>query len=142
MSGCASTTGPSADAVTEIRQERDCSGCETGSVVTLRRGGAATLVQTGKARFGTTDRSFTGAVSAADFERLAALLAARGFFEMRDEYRDPDLADGAWVTTTAVADGRTKNVFDGNEAGPAPLREIEDAIEALRARIDWVPVPP
>ncbi len=139
LSGCASTTGPSAVSVTEIRQERDCSGCETSALVTLRRDGTATLVQTGKARFGTSDRTSTGTVAAADFERLAALLVAKDFFALQDDYRDPTLADGAWVKTTAVAESRTKSVLDSNEAGPASLREIEDAIEAVRAAIAWTP---
>ena len=139
MSACASTTGPTAVSVTEIRQERDCSGCEAGTTLTLRRDGTATLLHTGKARFGTTDRRSTGAVAAADFERLAVLLVAKDFFAMRDEYRDPTLADGSWVTTTAVAESRTKTVVDSNGAGPAPLREIEDAIEAVRAAIAWTP---
>ena len=143
MSGCGtSPAGPTATAITEIRQERDCSGCEAGTTLTLRRDGRATLLHTGKARFGTTDRTSSGTVSAADFERLAALLVARGFFDMQDEYRDPTLADGAWVVTAAVAEGRAKSVRDANEAGPRALRDIEDAIEAVRVAIAWTPAAP
>jgi hypothetical protein len=135
---CGSPASPSADSIVEIRQERDCSGCDSGTAVTLRRDGTATFVRTGKARFGTTDRTSTGSVSAADFERLAALVVANGFYAMQDEYRDPNLADGAWVTTSAAGE-RAKTVVDSNEAGPAKLREIEDAIEAMRAAITWTP---
>ena len=135
---CASPASPTADSITEIKQERDCSGCDSGTVVTLRRDGTATMVRTGKARFGTTDRTSTGSVPAAEFQRLAALMVSKGFYQLQDEYRDPALADGSWVTTTASGD-QPKTVVDSNAAGPANLREIEDAIEAVRTSITWSP---
>lgn len=135
---CASPSSPTADSIAEIRQERDCSGCDSGTAVTLRRDGTATMVRTGKARFGTTDRTSTGAVSAAEFQRLAALLVAKGFFALQDEYRDPTLADGSWVTTTASGE-QAKTVVNSNAAGPANLEEIEAAIEAVGAAISWSP---
>ena len=133
---CASPASPTADSISEIRQERDCSGCDSGTVVTLRRDGTATMVRTGKSRFGTTDRTSTGSIAAAEFQRLAALLVSKGFFALQDEYRDPTLADGSWVTTTASGE-QTKTVVDSNAAGPANLREIEDAVETVRASISW-----
>lgn len=142
LTACGSMTAPSAESVTEIRQERDCSGCEIGVTVTLRRDGSATLAHAGKARFGTRDRAFTGRVADEDFDRLAALLVSRGFFDLQDEYRDPRMADGAWVTTTAIGDGRTKTVVDSNAAGPAALRDVEEAVEAVRAAIAWTAVSP
>lgn len=135
---CASPASPTADSVSEIRQERDCSGCESGTVVTLRRDGTATLLRTGKARFGTTDRTSQGSIAAEEFRRLAALLVSKGFFALQDEYRDPALADGSWVTTTATGE-QDKTVVDSNGAGPASLKEIEDAIEAARAAVTWSP---
>ena len=122
--------------------ERDCSGCEIGTFMTLRLDGTATLKKTGKGRFGTSDESFTARVARADFDRLAALLGSRGFFALRDEYRDPSLADGAWIPTSAVRDGRTKTVIDRNEAGPPALRAIEEAIEAVRTSLTWEPAAP
>ncbi len=142
LATCDSVTAPRADSVTEIALERDCSGCETGTTMTFRQDGTAALKTTGKARFGTSDRSFTGSVARADFDRLASLLISRGFFDLRDEYRDPSLADGAWITTSAVRDGRTKKVLDSNEAGPPDLKAIEEGIEAVRASIRWAPATP
>jgi hypothetical protein len=142
LAACASVTGPRDESVTEITQERDCFGCATGTTVTLRRDGTAALRNTGKSRFGTSDRSFTGTVTRADFDRLASLAVARGFFELGEEYRDPAVADGAWVINTFVRDGRAKKVLDGNSAGPADLRAVEDAIEAVRARLTWAPSTP
>lgn len=142
LTSCASMTAPRQDSVTEITLERDCFGCETGTIMTFRLDGTATLTNTGKERFRTSDRSFTGSVARVDFDRLAALLISRGFFDLRDEYRDPNLADGDWITTSAVRDGRTKKVLDRNEAGPPGLRAIEEAIEGVRAGITWVPAIP
>jgi hypothetical protein len=135
---CASPASPTADSIDEVRQERDCTGCDSGTVVALRRDGTATMVRTGKARHGTTDRTFAGSVPAADFQRLAALLVSKGFFQLQDEYRDPTVADGSWVTTSAAGD-QAKTVVDSNAAGPANLKEIEDAVEAVRASITWSP---
>jgi hypothetical protein len=61
---------------------------------------------------------------------------------MRDEYRDPNLADGGWIATSAVRDGSTKQVLDSNEAGPPALKAIEEAIEGVRASIAWVAAAP
>ena len=135
---CASPASPSPDSIAEIGQERDCTGCETGTRVTLRRDGTATMVSTGKARFGTTDRTSQGSLKAGDFQRLAALMVSKGFFGLQDEYRDPTVADGSWVTTTAAGE-QTKTVVDSNAAGPANLKEIEDAIEAVSGSISWTP---
>lgn len=138
LAACASVTATKGNPVTEITQERDCSGCEAGhTLVTLRQDGTASLTNVGKSRFGTADRVFTGRVTRADFDRLASLLASRGFFDLQDEYKDPSLADGSWIETSAVRDGRTKKVLDANAAGPPALRAVEDAIEAVRAAIDW-----
>jgi hypothetical protein len=142
FAACASVTGPRPDSITAITQERDCFGCPATTTVSLYRDGSATLRQTGKARFGTSDQSFTGTVTRADFDRLAALVVSRGFFELREEYRDPTLADGAWVVTTVLQSGRPKKVLDSNAAGPADLRAVEDAVEAVRARLTWTPAAP
>ena len=138
LSGCASVTAPRIEqTITEIALERDCSGCATGTLVTLRRDGTATRHDTGKARFRTEDRTFTGSVERADFERLASLLISSGFFDLQDEYRDPELADGEWITTSAIRDGSARSVLDSNGAGPPALKAIEEAIEGVRASIAW-----
>jgi hypothetical protein len=142
LAACASVAAPRLGSISEVTLERDCFGCETSVAMVLRSDGTASLRHTGKARFGTSDRSMIGTVSRTDFDRLAALLVSQGFFELRDEYRDPALADGAWVSTGAMRDGRRKRVLDSNAAGPAELRAVEDALEAVRARIAWVPAAP
>jgi hypothetical protein len=127
--------GRSASAVTEIALERDCFGCAAGSMLVLRRSGTATYTITGKARHGTADHAAEGVVRPRDFDTLARLLVTQGFFEMRDEYGDPQQQDGEWVIVAAVRDGQRKHVFERNQAGPPSLQAIERAIDSVRVRI-------
>ena len=132
---------PPAPAVTEITLERNCFGCPAGSVLVLKRDGTATYTVTGNARQGTANRTATGRIGREEFDSLARLLVARGFFAMQDEYADPQLRDGEWSSVTAVRGGVEKKVFERNGAGPAGLKAIETAIDALRSRTVLTPVP-
>ena len=49
--------------------------------------------------------------------------------------RYPELADGAWQTTTVVGDGFPKSVLNSNHAGPPKLVAIEEAIDALSKKV-------
>ena len=142
LAACASVAGPPPDTITEISQERDCFGCATATKVVFRRDGTASLETTGKARFGTSDRTSTGRLARSEFDRLASLMISRGFFELREEYRDPSLADGAWVITGAVREGRGQRVTNRNGAGPPELEAVEKAIEAAQAGLAWRPAAP
>jgi len=137
-----STTSSPAGArhgLTQIVAEHDCFGCATGWTLVLRSDGTATHTLTGNARHGTVDQVKTASLGVREFDRLAALLVARGFFAMKDEYADPQTADGPWTSIAAVRAGREKKVFDRGEAGPAPLRAIETEIEAVRSRLAFFP---
>jgi hypothetical protein len=68
-----------------------------------------------------------------DFDALARLLVASGFFTMQDVYQPADVADGAWVLIAATAGPVHKQVFSREGAGPDALRRIEAAIDAARA---------
>ena len=136
----ASPPSPSiASAITGIALERDCSGCPTGSVLTLGRDGTASYTLTGKARLGTEDQRFGGSLRPEDFDQLARLAVAQGFFEMRDDYADPQLQDGPWATLSIARGEQEKRVFRRGDAGPAALKTLEAAIEALRLRIKFAP---
>lgn len=132
-----SLDGPSAPSITEITLERDCFGCPTGSILVLRRSGAATYTITGKARHGTVDRAAKGVVRGKDFDGLARLMVSQGFFGLKEQYGDPERRDGEWTSIGATRDGQEKKVLDRGHAGPPSLAAIEKAIDALRARIDW-----
>ena len=123
-----------AHGITQIVAEHYCFGCSTGWTLVLRRDGTATDTITGNPRHGTVDLVKTGSIGAREFDRIAALLVARGFFTMKEEYADPQTADGPWTSVAAVRAGREKKVFDRGQAGPAALRAIEAEIEAVRSR--------
>ena len=132
--------------ITQITLERNCFGCATGSVLVLRRDGTAQLTQTGNARSGTADQRLRGSVTTAEFDALARLLVGRGYFSFDDSYQDPALQDGPWTTTAVLRLGpgqaqekHEKRVFRRDDAGPAALREIESAIDAVKSRIAFVP---
>lgn len=127
--------------ITQIVVEHDCFGCATGWTLVLRSDGTATHTVTGHARHGTMDQVSTASIGAREFERLAALLVSRGFFAMKDEYGDPQTADGPWTSIAAVRGGREKKVVARGQAGPAPLRAIETEIEAVKARLSLSPSP-
>lgn len=130
--------GPaSARDVTEIRLERDCFGCATGSVLVLRRNGEAALTATGKARHGTEDRLSHGRVRVADFDRLARLVVTEGFFTLQEEYSDPELQDGGWTSLAVFAGGLEKTVTVRHESGPPALKKIVAAVERIQATISF-----
>ncbi len=146
-SGCAqassSTTKPREPAeklseISEITFERQCTGCEGSFAATLRSDGSATRMFHGNARMGIAPRSLKGRVGKSDFDRLVGQLEAEGFFKLEEAYRNPRLQDGEWVQISAVRGGKPKSVLDANQAGPLNLRRIEEAVEALLARIVWV----
>lgn len=139
LCGCAPVGAGPAPAITEISLERDCAGCATGSTLVLRRDGTAVYTVTGKARLGTEDQVARGRVAAKDFDRLAQLAVAQGFFALDDHYEDGQNQDGAWITTGITRGGQDKRVFRRDVAGPAALLAVEKAIEALRARIQFIP---
>lgn len=132
---------PAMDDITEISIERDCFGCASASVLVLRRDGRATLSTVGKARHGTQDSSASGTLKREDFDALARLVAAKGFFQMQGSYESPDVQDGAWVTTRVLRGTREKQVLRRDAAGPEGLKQLEAAAAALQARIAFVPNP-
>jgi hypothetical protein len=140
LAACAQPAGTVMDTISEISIERDCSGCATGSVLVLRSDGTATLNIIGKARHATADSTTTRTLRREDFEALARLAQGKGFFEMKDIYEDPELQDGAWVTTRVLRGKQDKRVIRRDAAGPEALKQLEAAITALQSRIGFTPV--
>jgi hypothetical protein len=132
-------SGVPVSTITAISVERGCFGCATGSILVVRRDGTATYTITGNARQGTEDKSSTGRVRVEEFEKLARFLVAQGFFEMKEQYDDPKIRDGAWTTTSVLRGAQDTRVFRRDSAGPAALIAVEKAIDALKARIEFVP---
>lgn len=135
----AASTTPTTAGITAITLERNCFGCTSGSVLTLHRDGRATYTVTGNARSGTTDKTSTGTIAPDEFERLARLAISSDFFALNEHYEDAQTRDGAWVTTTVARDGKDKQVFRREDAGPPALGAFETGIDAARARIRFNP---
>jgi hypothetical protein len=129
---------PDGAAISLIAMEKDCFGCPSGSRLLLRRDGFASLTQTAKARHGTQEQSSVGVVGAAEFEALARLTLAQGWFELQTSYDDPQQRDGAWtVILVERSDGTAKQVFRRAGTGPAALDVIESALRELQGGITF-----
>ncbi len=128
--------------IATISLEKNCFGCTGGSLLVLRRDGTATFTIVGSARSGTPDQVSSGKVRREDFDALAQLAVARGFFGLDDSYDDPDTRDGAWSTTSIGPGGANtplKRVFRRENAGPQALQAVETAIETVKAQITFTP---
>lgn len=133
------TTAADASRISHITLERDGTGAPTGTRLELQRGGSAVATTTGKPRLGTRDSVARAPLPAADFDRLAQQLLAAGFFEMAPVYEEAGLQDGRWATLTVVRDGVAHQVFRREDAGPAALKALEAALDALQAQLRFVP---
>lgn len=128
-----------AHGISTITLERDCNGCSTGTRLELRRGGQAVATTTGKARLRTEDSVARAALPAAEFDALAQQFVASGYFEMAEAYEEAGLQDGSWSTLTVVRGGVARQVFRREDAGPPALKALEAAVNALQARLAFVP---
>lgn len=128
-------------AITRIVLERSCFGCGGPSTLVLERDGRARLTTHGQARAGTADETVAGRVGRREFEHLARLALAEGFFAWQEVYEDPSIADGSWTTIAITRGGQEKRVTRREEMGPEGHRRLEAAIVALQSRTSFVPAP-
>jgi hypothetical protein len=124
-------------AITEIAIERRCFGCPNEQQLVFSRGGTATKVTFGNARRGTSDRRATAPVTPEQFDRLARAGLDAGFFSLDAEYRDPQVADGAWTMTTVTAGARTKSILDRDGRAPAALVRFQSEVDAVANVLIW-----
>ena len=125
-----------------ITLERGGFGQASSTLLTLQRDGSASYRVTGNARMGQANQAHAASLPRADFEALARLVVAQRFFALEDQYADPQIADGAWLSIGVQRQGQLKSVFSRDGAGPAALKAVEAAIEGLRQRLQFVAVPP
>jgi hypothetical protein len=130
---------PSAASIQHVSLERDCHGCASALRLELPRGGPAVAHRVGKARHRTADSSTSAALPAAEFDALAQALVAAGFFAMAASYEDETLADGAWTRLTVRHASGEHSVFRREDAGPEALKALEASLDALVARLRFVP---
>jgi hypothetical protein len=124
-----------AAAVQEIVWEQDCMGCPQGLRLRFGRDGQALLTATGKPRLRTADVERAAALAPADFDRLAAELAAAGLFGLAPRHEPPDTADGRWTQWRATCAAGTHEVFRREDAGPPALDALDAIVQAWRRRL-------
>ncbi len=137
--GCAGTVpaAPCATpaAVQEIVWEQDDGGRPQGLRLRFGRDGQALLTATGKARLRTADVERAAQLAPADFERLAAELAAAGLFALGPRHEPPGVADGRWTQWRATCADGTHEVFRREDAGPPALDALDAVVERWRRRL-------
>jgi hypothetical protein len=101
-----------------------------GTRLVLSRDGTATRQITTATR---PPLEFAGSVTSGDFDDLAGLVESIHFFALDDRYGS--LRVPYW-TISVGGDGVSKSVTS-EDAAPAGLRALRDAISALSRRIEW-----
>lgn len=102
--------------------------------VTLRSNGTATLMGH---RYVERLGSYHAKPYQFDFDRLAYLIQAQGFFEFEDKYAQ-GWVDAEVVTTIAVRDGKRKTVTTYNSGEPPEaLWAIDAVIRDVVSKIEW-----
>jgi len=114
------------DQITEITLERTtCFGTCPSYKVTLRRDGEITYE--GR-RFVEMMGTYQG--HAYGFERLAQLIMAQGYFNLKDDYSRP-ITDMPSTITSVVMNGKRKTITNYADTGPVELWGIEMAIDGI-----------
>ena len=123
------------EAVEEITLHRTISGLGYGAhyTVTLRSDGTASYHGLANVpMFG----DYQARVDQEAFRRLVEHAIRIGFWTLEDKYRGR-ASDQPSTTTTLVASGRRKEVFNYGLAAPNEVREFENAIEDVARRLAW-----
>ena len=132
----AQTQSQDKDQITEVTLERTtCFGTCPAYKVTLRRDG--TIIYEGR-RFVEMMGTYKG--EAYGFDRLAQLILAQKYFDMKDDYFRP-ITDMPSAITSVVRGGTRKTITDYAETGPIELWGIEMTIDGIlkNARLTIVP---
>ena len=125
------------DQITEVTLERtSCFGTCPDYKVTLRRDGA--VIYEGR-RFVQMMGTYKG--EAYGFDRLAQLILAQKYFDMKDDYSRP-ITDMPSAITSVARDGKRKTIVDYAETGPTELWSIEMAIDGILKNAHLTVVPP
>ena len=125
------------DQITEVTLERtSCFGTCPDYKVTLRRDGA--VIYEGR-RFVQMMGTYKG--EAYGFDRLAQLILAQKYFDMKDDYSRP-ITDMPSAITSVVRGGKRKRIVDYAETGPTELWSIEMAIDGILKNAHLTVVPP
>ncbi|HEX8891081.1 MAG TPA: DUF6438 domain-containing protein [Pyrinomonadaceae bacterium] len=127
------------DQITEVTLERTaCYGTCPIYKVTLSSDG--TIIYEGE-RFVQMMGTYKG--TAYGFDRLAKLILAENYFNLKDEYTRP-ITDMPSAVTSVVRGGKRKTIVDYAGTGPVELWGIEMVIDGMlkNARLDKVEAQP
>lgn len=114
------------DQITEVTLERSvCFGYCPVYKVTLRRDG--TISYNG-IEYVPLKGAYEGTVYG--FERLAQLIIARGYFNLKDNYTI-NATDLPTTVTSVVRNGKRKTIKNYGDSGPVELWGIEMAIDGM-----------
>lgn len=140
--GCASVSSPN---ISEISLGNGGGRVTFWYKIVLRKDGSAEYLGDvpPEMRRGTaypSDRSkervaYRGKIPPEQFDRLARLINANGFFELKDDYGG--VMDAVQTTTGVAYDGGRKEVSNQIGKGGEKLSEIERAIEETADEIEW-----
>ncbi len=142
MLGCASVSSPNISEISlgngggkvtfwyKIVLRKDGSAEYLGDVPPEMRRGTAASSSRSKERV-----AYRGTIPPEQFERLAILMKANGFFELKNDYGG--VMDAVQTTTGVVFDGGRKEVSNQIGQGGEKLAEIERAIEGSADKIAW-----
>ncbi|HET6249478.1 MAG TPA: DUF6438 domain-containing protein [Tepidisphaeraceae bacterium] len=120
--------------VTEIGQRRTpCYGTCPVYAVTIKRDGTFKYHGT---EFVNHKGDWTGHLADSEFQRLAKLVLAADFANLKEKYSET-ITDHATVYTRVDIDGKSKVVEDYAHAGPEALRALEDAILSAIDHATW-----
>ena len=101
---------------------------------TFRRNGRATYDRLSQSDNRLLDRSIA-TVDSATFERLAAALYERGFFQMKRGY--VEATDHTEITVRATLPDTVKEVTDDGDAGPAALHDLQTLLRSVGTNLRW-----
>ncbi len=133
----AQTASQDKDQITEVTLERTtCFGTCPAYKVTLRNDG--TIIYEGR-EFVEKKGTYKGQVYG--FDRLAQLILAQKYFDLKDDYSRP-ITDMPSVITSVVRSGRRKTINDYAGSGPVELWGIEMAIDGMLKNAKLTIVPP
>lgn len=110
-------------------------GYDKGYEIVLHKNGAASYI--GGANSYPRKGKFRGAITKQQFDRLARLIVSKDFFTLKDRY-EVKLYDAATITTTVVYKNGRKTVVNPMGSAGRNLSDIENAIETIAAKIQWV----
>lgn len=135
----AQAAAPRLAAINRISLERTaCFGACPEDTVVLHADGTAEY--TGERNVPQVG-AYHGTFPSEHFPRLARLLQASGFYDLRPMYRRP-ISDLPSVITSAGRNGDRKRVVNYGDSGPESLWVIQQAILGVSSQITWEAVTP